>query len=79
MLTSRYMSASSESKTDDLVQRLLANPLHLPDGKSFVSATPKLDVRQMIALSEKYLSIINSQPDFVEKKKRTAIDVPFVL
>jgi hypothetical protein len=72
------MSESSNLKNEQ-IRNLLDNPLHLPDGESFVSATPRVPVQQMIALSEKLLPLVNSQPDFIETRKRLAIDEPFVL
>ena len=72
------MSESSNSRNEQL-KTLLNDPLHLPDGSSFSSATPKMTAEQMISLSERLLPLVNSQPDFIEKRKRLAIDKPFVL
>lgn len=38
-----------------------------------------MDLLQMIAASEMYLSILNSRPDFKERKMREAFSVPFEL
>jgi hypothetical protein len=72
------MSESSNSRNERL-KSLINDPLHLPDGASFSSATPRLPAQQMIDLSEKLLPLVNSQPDFIEKRKRLAIEEPFVL
>jgi hypothetical protein len=72
------MSESSNSR-DERLKSLIKNPLRLPDGASFSSATPKMPAQQMIGLSEKLLPLLNSQPDFIEKRKRLALDKPFVL
>lgn len=61
------------------IQELLSNPLELPDGTGFASVAVKPGIRDMIALSETFLPIINAQPDFKEKKKGEAFDEPFVL
>jgi hypothetical protein len=73
------MSDSFRSKADELVEGLLKNPLEFPDGAEFASIAVPLDIKQMVALCERYLPILNSQPDFVERKKREAIREPFVL
>ena len=57
----------------------MSSPLELPDGAGFASTPIKIGIREMIALSEAYLPILNSQPDFEAKKKREAFDEPFVL
>jgi hypothetical protein len=73
------MNKSPKSKSEALVHDLLANPLELPDGEFFSSVAPKLDAKEMFALSERYLPIINARPDFIERKIREAFDVPFSL
>jgi hypothetical protein len=72
------MSESSNSRNERL-KSLINDPLHLPDGASFSSATPRLPAQRMIHLSEKLLPLLNSQADFIEKRKRLAIDEPFIL
>ena len=57
----------------------MSSPLELPDGAGFASTPVKIGIREMIALSEAYLPILNSQPDFEAKKKREAFDEPFIL
>jgi hypothetical protein len=74
------MSDSSKSPRNcDEIQALISNPLELPDGSGFTSTAVKVGIREMIALSEAYLPIVNSQPDFEAKKKKEAFDEPFVL
>jgi hypothetical protein len=73
------MSESPNSKGKQAVEELLSNPLELPDGSSFVSVTPKLPIQHMIALSEALLPVVNSQSDFIQKRRSLAIDMPFVL
>ena len=73
------MSESPRSKSEELVHTLLVSPLELPDGASFASIPGTVDIKEMITLSERYLPIINSRPDFIETKIREALDVPFVL
>ena len=73
------MSESPNSKSNKPTDDLLSNPLELPDGALFVSVAAKLPIQQMIALSENQLPTLNSQPDFIEKKRKMAINVPFSL
>lgn len=73
------MSESPKSKHEALVHALISSPLELPDGSSFSSVSVRMDIKEMVALSERYLPIVNSQPDFVERKIREAIDAPFIL
>lgn len=73
------MNDSFESRANQIVHRLLEEPLEFPDGSGFSSTTVPLDIKQMIALCEKYLPILNSQPDFIERKKREAIRESFIL
>lgn len=77
MLLLNGMSESPNSKSDKFLDDLIHNPLELPDGASFVSVGSKVTIQQMIALSEKHLPALNSQPDFIEKKIKMAINVPF--
>lgn len=60
-------------------QALLSSPLELPDGTGFASTVVKLGIREMIALSEAYLPILNTQPDFETKRKQKAFPEPFIL
>lgn len=73
------MSESKKSQGDEIARKLLDNSLELPDGTGFSSIAPKMTVQEMVALSERYLPILNSQPDFIEKKRKAAFGVPFVL
>lgn len=73
------MSESDNSKNRESTDSAIRDPLDLPDGTGFVAVTPRVDIQEMIAMSERYLPILNSRPDFVEKKKRSSIDVPFEL
>jgi hypothetical protein len=66
-------------RSDNQIQALLSNPLELPDGTGFASTVVKLGIREMIALSEAYLPILNTQPDFEAKKKQKAFPEPFIL
>lgn len=73
------MSESAKSPHNDEIQALLSDPLELPDGTGFASTIVKLGIKEIVALSEAYLPILNSQPDFESKKKAEAYDEPFVL
>lgn len=73
------MSDSRQSKTAEAVAESPSPLLNLPNGSSFVSQNVKVDLREIIALSEKLLPIANSRPDFIERKKSSAIPVRFVL
>jgi hypothetical protein len=73
------MSDSQNSNSNDIAQRLLSDPLDLPDGAGFVSSVPRMDLLQMIKVSELYLPILNSRPDYKEQKMRKAFSVPFEL
>jgi hypothetical protein len=73
------MSESQKPSGDEIARRLIEDPLELPDGTGFSAVAPTLSVEEMVALSEKYLPILNSQPDFIEKKRKSAFGVPFVL
>jgi hypothetical protein len=72
------MSDSSNSTSEQIV-KLIGEPLNLPDGSCFVSDAPTVPILQMIALSEKFLPILNSHPDFIEKRKKLAIKEAFFL
>lgn len=73
------MDESSKSKGEEIARKLLEDPLELPDGAGFCSVRPKMAILQMVAISEKYLPILNAQPDFIEKKRKLAFGVPFSL
>lgn len=73
------MSDSAKSKSEEKVDTIPEKHLELPDGAAFTSRSPKVDILEMIAISERYLPIVNGQPDFVERKIREAITVPFSL
>jgi hypothetical protein len=61
------------------VRNLLNDPIRLPDGACFASESVKVNITEILALSEKLLPISNSRPDFIDRKKATAIPVPLVL
>lgn len=73
------MSDSKKKSGDEIARALLHEPLELPDGEGFSSVGPQMSVAEMIALSEQYLPILNSAPDFIEKKRKAAFGVPFAL
>lgn len=74
------MSESEKSPNNNAaIQALLTNPLELPDGTGFASTVVTLGIKEMLALSEASLPILNSHPDFEAKKKQEAFDEPFVL
>jgi hypothetical protein len=73
------MSDSRQSKIAEAVAELLDAPVNLPNGSAFASQSVKVDISEIIALSEKLLPISNSRPDFIERKKSTAIPVRFTL
>lgn len=73
------MSDSKKKSGDEIAHSLLQEPLELPDGEGFSSVAPKMSVAEMVALSEQYLPILNSAPDFIEKKRKEAFGVPFAL
>jgi hypothetical protein len=73
------MSDSLNSSNNQIAQRLLSDYLDLPDGSGFASCGPKMDPLLMIVASEVYLPILNSRPDFKERKIREAFSVPFEL
>jgi hypothetical protein len=73
------MSDSRQSKKTETVTESPSTLLTLPDGSSFTSQSVKVDIKEIIALSEKLLPISNSRPDFIERKKSSAIPVRFVL
>jgi hypothetical protein len=74
------MSESQRSSNHDTgIERLLKDPISLPDGSRFSSTPIKLTIYEMIALSERYLPILNSDPNFESKRRETAFDKPFVL
>ncbi len=73
------MSESQKPSGDEIARRLIENPLELPDGTGFSAVVPNMSVKEMVALSERYLPILNSQPDFIEKKRKAAFGVPFIL
>jgi hypothetical protein len=61
------------------IESLLKDPISLPDGSKFSSTPIQLTIHEMIALSERYLPILNSDPDFESKRRETGFDNPFVL
>jgi hypothetical protein len=73
------MSDSQQSKIAEAVAELLGAPVNLPNGSAFASQSVKVGISEIIALSEKLLPISNSRPDFIERKKSTAIPVRFTL
>ena len=73
------MNESPKRNGDEIARSLMEEPLELPDGTAFSAVAPKMTVLEMIALSERYLPILNSRPDFVEKKRKAAFGVPFTL
>lgn len=80
------MSGSQRSKTAESILELLNTPIVLPDGSSVKSpkasrASPPsmTDAKEIIELSERLLPILNARPDFIDRKKRSVIPVPFVL
>jgi hypothetical protein len=73
------MGDCQKSNNNHIAQKLPSNHLELPDGAAFASSAPKMDVLQMIVASEVYLPILNSRPDFEERKIREAFSVPFEL
>lgn len=73
------MTESHDSKNKGAMSAVSLAPMEFPSGVSVVSTPPKIDLQEMIALSERYLPMLNAHPDFVEKKKRSVINVPFVL
>jgi hypothetical protein len=79
MVPYRYMSDSRQSKKADTGTEPPSTLLNLPNGSSFVSQRVNVDIKEIIALSERLLPISNSRPDFIERKKSSAIPVRFVL
>lgn len=79
MLPLKYMSDSQKKSGDEIARSLIQEPLELPDGQGFSSIGPKMSVAEMVALSERYRPILNSAPDFIEKKRRAAFGVLFAL
>lgn len=74
------MRESQRSSNHDTgIESLLKVPISLPDGSQFSSTPIKLTVHDMIALSERYLPILNSDPNFESKRRETAFEKPFVL
>jgi hypothetical protein len=74
------MSDSPKSPNHDTgIESLLRDPISLPDGSQFSSTPIKLTIHEIIALSERYLPILNSDPNFEVKRRETAFDKPFVL
>jgi hypothetical protein len=73
------MSDSRQSKKAETVTESPSTLLNLPNGSSFASQRVEVDIKEIIALSEKLLPISNSRPNFIEIKKSSAIPVRFVL
>jgi hypothetical protein len=73
------MSDSRQSKKAETVTESPSTLLNLPNGSSFTSQSVKVEIKEIIDLSEKLLPISNSRPDFIERKKSSAIPVRFVL
>jgi hypothetical protein len=73
------MNGSASSKSDDIVRRLLDDPLELPDGTGFSAIPAQCSIKEIVAISERYLPLVNSHPEFVERKMRSVIDEPFAL
>jgi hypothetical protein len=73
------MNDSHPSKIAEAVGQLLDSPLTLPNGSSFILQSLKVGIREILDLSERSLPASNARPDFGERKKRTAIPIPFVL
>ena len=73
------MKNSAESKVPEWVQSLLESPLVLPEDDTFHSVPAQVSFEQILALSEKYLPVVNSRPDFVEMKLARQFNEPFVL
>ena len=74
------MSESQRSSNQDTgIESLLKDPISLPDGSQFSSTPMKLTIHEMIALSERYLPILNSGPNFELKRRETVFYKPFVL
>ena len=74
------MSESQRSSNQDTgIESLLKDPISLPDGSQFSSTPMKLTIHEMIALSERYLPILNSDPNFELKRRETVFYKPFVL
>ena len=74
------MSESQRSSNQDTgIESLLKDPISLPDGSQFSSTPMKLTIHEMIALSERYLPILNSEPNFELKRRETVFYKPFVL
>ena len=79
MVPWKYMNDSRPSKIADAVAKLLDAPANLPNGSSCTSLSVKVDISEIIALSERLLPLSNSRADFIERKKASAIPVRFVL
>ena len=75
----KYMSDSRQSKIAEAVTKLLDAPATLPNGSSFGSQSVKVDIKEIIALSERLLPIANARPDTIERKRSSAIPARFVL
>lgn len=73
------MNDSRRSKIAEAVAQLLDAPVNLPNGSSFTSQSVKVDISEIIALSERLLPMSNARPDFIERKRSSAIPVRFVL
>ena len=73
-----YMNTSSEpdpkgkSPPDDSI-------LELPDGSDFVSRHVTLPIDQVLEACEAQLPLVNSDPEFEQKRLRDKVDVPFEL
>jgi hypothetical protein len=60
------------SQSDDSV-------LELPDGSDFVSRHVTLPIDQVLEACEAQLPLVNSDPEFEQKRLRDKVDVPFEL
>ncbi len=53
--------------------------LDFPDGSNFVSKELPVDPETVFKLSEEYLPLHNSDPDFKNRRLREKINIPFTL
>jgi|tagenome__1003787_1003787.scaffolds.fasta_scaffold18443490_2 hypothetical protein len=72
MNTSSEQDPKGKAQPDDSI-------LDLPDGSDFVSRHVTLPIDQVLEACEAQLPLVNSDPEFEQKRLRDKVDVPFEL
>ena len=73
------MNGSTKKDDPEWLERLLSDPLDLPDDEAFESVPPRMTFEQILAISERALPFFNSRPDFIASKLARPFTDPFEL